>query len=238
MSNPAPAGSPPEVASPAATVTLARSSLATNPLEAFLEVRKILPALEAACGPFASVTRDRVNGGGWSEWKGILGYAVSSETKPEGAEAALLFGEALTLSAEAKAAVLAEGKAKDEAEAVLRAHALAPYGEWANLALENMGEEARPARWLNLYRIELCEGGPEEGGWFFDWREGVASLDISKVGEEEATKALTALAEAMGLTLPALGVRSYRSAAPEQDAEMRLEDVPFASVSTARPRYE
>lgn len=225
--------------SPSSAITLARSVLATNPLEAYLEAKAVLPALEAACGwGFASVTREKVATRDWSGWKAALlsaGDAISEQGK-----AALLFGEALSIADEARKAVMAKAEAEDDANAIKRARALAPYGEAVNLAHEDLhGMAGQPARWLNLYRIELCDGGPEEGGWHYTWRDGIAALDVSRFASEEAAHAaLAALAEASGLTLPAEGLRGYRSAAPEVDAEIVLEAVPFASVSTEVPRYE
>lgn len=239
MSNPAPEGSPAEAMSPSMAVTLARSLLATNPLAAFLAVREVIPAIEAACGwGFARVTREKVQGRDWSGWQATLLSAGNGLT--EQGHAALLLGDALTIEAEARNAVMAKAEAKDDAEAIKRARALAPYGEAVNLAHADLhGMEGQPARWLNLYRIELCDGGPEEGGWHYTWRDGIASLDVSRFASEEAAHAaLAALAEASGLTLPAEGLRGYRSAAPEVDAEIVLEAVPFASVSTEVPRYE
>jgi len=40
-----------------------------------------------------------------------------------------------------------------------------------------------PAYWVTLYRICLCYGGAEEGGWWYTTREALASLPIPASAE-------------------------------------------------------
>lgn len=241
MSNPAIEGSTP-AASPSAALTLARTSLATNPLAAFLALKEALPALADASGPYAVWTRDRVNAREWEEHRKVCqALAERGVERPDAWHSALAYGDALSLMREARERVLEEAREQDDAEALKTVRALGRVGTWTALALADLGaaEEVPEARWLTLYRIELCDGGPEEGGWHYTWQEAVATLDLARFGSEEAARtALAAIAEASGLTLPAEGLRGYRSAAPEVDACIELEAVPFANQSHTVPRYE
>lgn len=105
--------------------------------------------------------------------------------------------------------------------------------------------EICPPYYLGLYSIELCFGGHEEGGWWYDWRDHKFSV-IIPAGTDEAQAAADLAARAglaetaldLGLILPAPGVRSYRSASPEQTAIISIEDKPGEDQSTERPRYE
>jgi len=113
--------------------------------------------------------------------------------------------------------------------------------------------------WLCLYRIDLCDGGPEEGGWHWTRRELVAAVKRSGIlrGEDDALTsaadadaraALASVAEAHGLTLAGHFItcpdgstrpaRGYRSAAPEVDAEIIAERVIGSNVNTSAPHYE
>ena len=105
--------------------------------------------------------------------------------------------------------------------------------------------EILPAYFLGLYEIELCFGGHEEGGWWYTWQDHKVSVVIpSGTDEQQAAADLAAragLAETaldLGLTLPGDGIRSFRSASPQQDAIISIEDKPGEDQSTERPRYE
>lgn len=39
-------------------------------------------------------------------------------------------------------------------------------------------QQLEPAYWVTLYRVTLCWGGAEEGGWWYTTREALASLPI------------------------------------------------------------
>jgi hypothetical protein len=43
--------------------------------------------------------------------------------------------------------------------------------------------ELTPAYWVTLYRVCLCYGGAEEGGWWYTTREALASLPIPASAE-------------------------------------------------------
>lgn len=74
-----------------------------------------------------------------------------------------------------------------------------------------------PAYWVTLYRIALCYGGDEEGGWWYTTREALVSLPIPASTEEAQTQIeaqqvsiLIAEAEKIGETLGA----TYRARNP------------------------
>lgn len=109
----------------------------------------------------------------------------------------------------------------------------------------NPQPEICPPYFLGLYKIELCFGGPEEGGWWYTWEDHKASVAIlagteeqQQAAEQAARAGLAETALDLGLILPAPGVRSYRSAAPQQTAIILTEDKPGEHQSTERPRYE
>lgn len=109
----------------------------------------------------------------------------------------------------------------------------------------NPAPDLCPQYCLGLYEIALCYGGPEEGGWWYSWEDHKASVIIPAGSEAEqetaeaaARAALTETAERLGLILPGPGVRSYRSAAPQQTAIIQTEDIPGEHQSTERPFYE
>jgi hypothetical protein len=112
-------------------------------------------------------------------------------------------------------------------------------------ASTNNPPEILPAYFLGLYEIELCFGGHEEGGWWYTWEDHRVSVVIPSGTEaQQAAADLAAragLAETaldLGLILPAPGVRSFRSAAPEQNAIIQTEEKPGEHQDTERPRYE
>ena len=113
--------------------------------------------------------------------------------------------------------------------------------------------------WLSLYRVELRDGGPEEGGWHWTARELIASVKrsgflraeddpLTSDADADARAALASMAEAHGLTLAGHFItrpdgstrpaRGYRSAAPEVDAEIIAERVVGSNVETSAPSYE
>jgi hypothetical protein len=113
--------------------------------------------------------------------------------------------------------------------------------------------------WLSLYRVDLRDGGPEEGGWHWTRRELVAAVKrsgflraeddpLTSAADADARAALAAVAEAHGLTLDGHFIarpdgtlrpaRGYRSAAPEVDAQILAERVIGENVNTSAPRYE
>jgi hypothetical protein len=105
--------------------------------------------------------------------------------------------------------------------------------------------EICPPYYLGLYQIELCFGGHEEGGWWYTWQDHkesriipAGSFEQQEAAETAARAGLAETALDLGLTLPGDGIRSYRSASPQQDAIISIEDKPGEDQSTERPRYE
>ena len=126
----------------------------------------------------------------------------------------------------------------------------------AEVYANGRGEGA--AGWLSLYRVELRDGGPEEGGWHWTRRELVAAVRRSNVlraeddpltsdADADVRAALASVAEAHGLTLAGHFItradgstrpaRGYRSAAPEVDAELIAERVVGENVNVRAPSY-
>lgn len=155
------------------------------------------------------------------------------------------------------AALIAEREDAEEAgRRILGESGIAGPRE-AEVYANGRGEGA--AGWLSLYRVELRDGGPEEGGWHWTRRELVAAVRRSNVlrAEDDALTSdadadvratLAAIAEAHGLTLAGHFIeradgtkrppRGYRSAAPEVDAELIAERVVGENVATRAPFYE
>lgn len=81
-------------------------------------------------------------------------------------------------------------------------------------------QQLAPAYWVTLYRVCLCYGGAEEGGWWYTTREALASLPIPASAEDAQQQiesaqvaALIKYAEENGETLGA----SYQSRNPGGD---------------------
>jgi len=105
--------------------------------------------------------------------------------------------------------------------------------------------EICPPYYLGLYQIELCFGGAEEGGWWYTWEDHkesriipAGSFEQQETAEAAARAGLAETALDLGLTLPGDGIRSYRSASPQQNAIIQTEDKPGEHQSTERPHYE
>lgn len=50
-------------------------------------------------------------------------------------------------------------------------------------------------RFVNAYHVTREYGGPEEGGWWYDSREVLASVQIPERGEKEAERIVAHLSE-------------------------------------------
>lgn len=77
-----------------------------------------------------------------------------------------------------------------------------------------------PAYWVTLYRVCLCYGGAEEGGWWYTTREALCSLPIPASSEAAQTEieaaqvaALINRAEEVGETLG----ETYRARNPRAE---------------------
>lgn len=68
--------------------------------------------------------------------------------------------------------------------------------------LAEMDPKPEPIKvvWVNAYRISRHYGGPEEGGWWYDWHTCIASMPISVSDdiEEHVDKIKAMMKEALG----------------------------------------
>lgn len=107
---------------------------------------------------------------------------------------------------------------------------------------EARGDAETTAPWICLYTLDRCDGGPEEGGWAYDWREPVAAFRTADYGDpRDARAAAVAHARAVGLTLQGdEGARPHYSVSAHGrvNAIILPAPFPFADASTERPRYE
>lgn len=104
-------------------------------------------------------------------------------------------------------------------------------------------ETTRPQEFLTLYRVECEYGGPEEGGWHYDWLEPVACvLDDRVTPQAEVIKAFREQFNArfMGDEYgDRWHVPSHRSVSHYRATHIVLrETVPFSNSSHTRPHYE
>lgn len=104
-------------------------------------------------------------------------------------------------------------------------------------------EATKPKEFLTLYRIECEFGGPEEGGWHYDWLEPIATvLDDGVTPQAEVLKAYreTHNARFMGDTYgDRWHVPSHRSTSHYRATHVVLrERVPFSNASHTVPHYE
>lgn len=107
---------------------------------------------------------------------------------------------------------------------------------------EARGDDPATAPWLCLYSLERCDGGPEEGGWAYDWLEPIACWRTADYSDpRDARNAAVAHARDRGLILegdegarPVYGVCSHNRV----NAIILPAPYPFADASVERPRYE
>jgi hypothetical protein len=86
---------------------------------------------------------------------------------------------------------------------------------------------------VNIYTITRHYGGPEEGGWWYNWSECREVIPVqnkySDVMAEEAEKRYTTNGHKFGNIYSVLG---------GQDVDVRIEANPKESESESRPYYE
>lgn len=107
---------------------------------------------------------------------------------------------------------------------------------------EARGDAAATAPWICLYTLDRIDGGPEEGGWHYDWREPVAAFRTADYGDpRDARAAAEAHARDRGFNLqgdkdarPVWSVCAFNRV----NAIILPAPFPFADASTERPRYE
>jgi len=87
--------------------------------------------------------------------------------------------------------------------------------------------------YVNVYLIDRCYGGPEEGGWWFDRGFPVASIPFESDDRAGADKC----AEQMRDRFPTTRER-YSMAPRYDDHDVRIEREFAADFPVDRPRYE
>jgi hypothetical protein len=104
-------------------------------------------------------------------------------------------------------------------------------------ALEDKPESE--LKWVNAYNIERCYGGPEEGGWYYDWYECKASCPA--LGETAAEIVKLIMSKALGWE-PSKYEANHGGARftvnGRGDFACYIEDSEAESQSTERPFYE
>lgn len=95
-------------------------------------------------------------------------------------------------------------------------------------------------RYVSRYTVDRRFGGPEEGGWWYDWHtyEGMVAIIPADVDEEEGyaiTRALNAAAQAEKAEH---GRLNRYSMAGSPDTVYLLEDDLCEHETTVRPHYE
>ncbi len=107
---------------------------------------------------------------------------------------------------------------------------------------EARGDSEAAAPWICLYGIERRDGGPEEGGWSYDWLTPLACWNTGLYSDpRDARGAARAYAREQGLILatdegarPVYSVSSHNRV----NAIILPAAFPFADASIERPRYE
>lgn len=87
------------------------------------------------------------------------------------------------------------------------------------------------ARWVNAYSIGRCFGGHEEGGWWYDWYECLASMPVEDESEAEAIK------EMMAKNLGWENEHDRYSVLGSDDFRCYVEDQRASSESNEVPHY-
>lgn len=114
--------------------------------------------------------------------------------------------------------------------------------------MNNIPESPRPKH-ATVYHMELCHGGHEEGGWWYTRLTQVFSLpvadDVDPAVVEHCAKGIARDQHGLLFDGDTINtgygdrkVRSYRSAAPEENAIVMLEQDVGEHETRSRPRYE
>lgn len=94
---------------------------------------------------------------------------------------------------------------------------------------------AKKEVYVSVYEVSRCYGGPEEGGWWYNWLEYTGRSLCRRV--KKAARVAEALRAELLDDQPRFGIYS---AANYGEAEYRviIEDRPGECASTEAPRYE
>lgn len=104
---------------------------------------------------------------------------------------------------------------------------------------------------ISEYKVDRCYGGPEEGGWWYDWNDFVKVV-ATATDEDDAyrvCRALNAAAKADVKVLDVVaflqvkereegGERDRYSVIGGADVAYHVEDTPGEDQSTEHPHYE
>lgn len=110
-------------------------------------------------------------------------------------------------------------------------------GGWCDLgknAEAIVSEEPEPV-WVNVYVLERCYGGPEEGGWYYEAGYPYLWVDVSEMNEDARIE----LADALERAYPNEGKRSsvlYGKGG--YDYQVVIEDHEARQWPEEAPRYE
>lgn len=88
---------------------------------------------------------------------------------------------------------------------------------------------------MTEYLIDRCYGGPEEGGWWYDWREPGQSVLILMPREEAEALARRVNAHEKANQSPSQGRFSVIGG---PDHRVMIEETPGQYMSTHSPHYE
>lgn len=89
---------------------------------------------------------------------------------------------------------------------------------------------------VSEYTVDRCYGGPEEGGWWYDWSDFVRVVGVFATREDAETFQAT-LREAQDAEDRESGHRSRYSVIGQPDTCYFIETVPGQWQDTERPHY-
>ena len=91
-------------------------------------------------------------------------------------------------------------------------------------------------RWVNAYLVDRCYGGPEEGGWWFDSGESIATVPMSPgTSEADAEREVERLRRIFS---DEGSDRDRSSVLGGPNLEVWIEDHQGRDFPEARPHYE
>jgi hypothetical protein len=91
-------------------------------------------------------------------------------------------------------------------------------------------------RFINIYTLDRHYGGPEEGGWYYDSGEPVASLEVPEDADDEAVDAAVEALRAVWLYKGRVGSVLYPR--DGYDFGVEVDDKPARAFPEERPHYE
>jgi len=92
------------------------------------------------------------------------------------------------------------------------------------------------SRFVSVYEVSRHYGGPEEGGWWYDWRQFTGQTYLRR-GAEKIQKTVDTLKQLLHEHQPRYDRFSCANRG-EPDLVVIIEMIPGENESTERPRYE